>query len=542
MLDLKSDHKFKVTKQNTYAKNGMVATSSPLAALAGLEILKRGGNAVDAAIATAIALTVVEPTSNGMGGDSFALVYDQNQLHGLNSSGYAPKTLSIEMLKSKGYNDIPKFGAIPITVPGAVASWKALSDRFGKLPFEDLFGPAINYAEEGFIVTDYVAKHWQNAAKIYAKEDAKAFKPWFDTFTNKGKAPIGGELWKQTDQAKTLKVLAQTGCEDYYRGQLAAKIAAHLQSLGGFLSEDDLRNFKPEWVHPISINYRGYDIFEIPPNGQGVSALMALNILSQFNLEDLLKSKDVQRDTMRLHLEIESMKQAFTDVKACLADPKFHDFPLSYYLSESYGKSCSSEIDLEVASLPYHKPEPTGGTVYLCTADADGQMVSFIQSNYMGFGSGIVIPGTGISMHNRGHNFSFDPNHPNALEPLKRPYHTIIPGFIMKDNLPLGPFGVMGGFMQPQGHLQVISNLIDLKMSPQEAINAPRWQWLEDKNILIEDTFDQNTLNHLLKKGHHVSIADDNATFGRGQMILKIANGSYIGGTEMRCDGYIALY
>lgn len=537
-MTIDHDYKYPVYKQNTYAKNGMVATSSPLAAQAGLDILKRGGNAVDAAIATAITLTVVEPTSNGIGGDAFAIVYDKGKLHGLNSSGFAPEGISIETLKAAGYEEIPTFGPVPITVPGAPYAWRDLSEKFGRLPFETLFEWAIAYAENGYVVSDYLSKFWSNTERRYRQLNESFFEDWFKTFTLDHKAPNAGDLFTNKAQAKTLAELARTKCDSFYNGPLAQKISNHIQKLGGFLTLEDFKAYHAEWIDPISINYRGYDIYELPPNGQGVSALMALNILKNFEAPETLDSSTSARWS---HLMIESMKQAFTDVKACVTDPKFSDFNLDYYLSKDYGLSCANSIQ-DQAKLPVHKPAPSGGTVYLCTADEDGQMVSFIQSNYMGFGSGVVIPDTGISMHNRGHNFSFDPNHPNALMPRKRPYHTIIPGFIMSGIDPIGPFGVMGGFMQPQGHLQVLSNLIDFRMSPQEALNAPRWQWMKELEIVVEETLDQEVIKSLTSKGHQVSIAQENATFGRGQMIIKLKNGAYMGGTEMRCDGHIAIY
>jgi gamma-glutamyltranspeptidase/glutathione hydrolase len=534
MLQYHTPKQFKSFKQNTYAKNGMVATSSPLAAQAGIEMLQAGGNAIDAAIATAITLTVVEPTSNGIGGDAFALVYTEGSLHGLNSSGYAPEAISIESVVQKGFQAIPPYGVIPVTVPGAPSAWYALSERFGKLPFEKLFEPAIRHAQNGFIISDYVAHHWRAAFEKYNSLEIEGIQHWFDSFAPKGRAPKAGEIWLQPDQAKTLKAIAVSKTKAFYSGELADAIVHTLRSYGGFMSKSDLSAFTPEWVDPIRLNYRGYDICEIPPNGQGVTALMALNALREFDLSGIARG-------LAMHRQIEAIKQAFVDVAATVADQKFSPFDLDYYLSSSYG-ALSAVKQAETAQQPNHLPSPTGGTVYLCTADAEGNMVSFIQSNYMGFGSGIVVPDTGIALHNRGHNFSFLKGHPNALEGGKRPYHTIIPGFIMKGGEPVGPFGVMGGFMQPQGHLQVISNLIDFGMSPQDALDAPRWQWQKAKEIAIERTMPENLVHALIERGHALVFPVDNATFGRGQMILKLPEGGYIGGTEMRCDGYIAVY
>ena len=520
-------------RQNTYAQNSIVATSSPLAAQAGLEILKLGGSAVDAAIATAITLTVVEPTSNGIGGDAFAIVYDKNKLYGLNSSGPSPASLSIETLKAKGLSHIPPIGVIPINVPGAPAAWIALSKKFGRLPFEKLFEPAIRHAENGYRVSNYLSGHWKKSYARYHQANNPILKTWFDTFAPRGAAPEPGELYISKAHAKTLRELALSNCESFYSGKLAHQMVDFLNENDGFLTVEDLANFKPEWVEPISVSYRGYDVYELPPNGQGISALMALNILNQMKLHPTLTAENV-------HYQIEAMKCAFKDLRANMGDPRFHNNNIAAYLDVAYGKKQASSL-APFAVSPLDKPESTGGTVYLCTADSEGQMVSFIQSNYMGFGSGVVIPNTGISLHNRAHNFSFNPEHPNALEGNKRPLHTIIPGFLMKDNRPVGSFGVMGGFMQPQGHLQVISNTLDLMLSPQDALDAPRWQWLEGNKIYVERTMPDFIIEDLIARGHDISIPLDNATFGRGQIIWHHRNGGYIGATESRCDGGICI-
>jgi len=520
-------------RQNAYAQNGIVATSSPLAAQAGLEMLKCGGNAVDAAIATAITLTVVEPTSNGIGGDAFAIVYDNGKLHGLNSSGPSPSSLSIEAVKAKGFDHIPPLGVIPINVPGAPAAWIALSKKFGRLPFEKLFEPAIRHAENGYRVSNYLSQYWKKAYARYSSANQPIFKTWFDTFAPLGAAPEPGELYKSKDHAKTLKALAKSKCDSFYRGEMAHQIVNFLAENDGFLTIKDLEDFKPEWVEPVSVPYRGYDVYELPPNGQGISALMALNILNQIELSPAFTAENI-------HYQIEAMKCAFADLRANVADPRFHKYDIASFLDEAYGKKNALLLS-PFASTPLGKPEATGGTVYLSTADAQGQMVSFIQSNYMGFGSGVVIPNTGIALHNRAHNFSFDPNHPNALEGNKRPLHTIIPGFLMKGSKPIGGFGVMGAFMQPQGHLQVISHTLDLKLSPQDALDAPRWQWLEENKIYVEKTMPHYIIEDLIARGHDVSIPLDNATFGRGQIIWHHEKGGYIGGTESRCDGTISI-
>ncbi len=519
-----------------YAKNGMVATSSPLAAEAGLEILRMGGNAIDSAIATAACLTVVEPTSNGIGGDAFALVWFNQKLHGLNASGFAPERMNIDNIHSKGLDTIPRFGLVPITVPGVPAAWASLNQKFGKLSLIDCLRPAIRYALEGYPVSEHVAKHWQNAFNIYLKHlIGNEFKPWFETFSFNQKAPLRGQIVKLPHHAKTLETIGLTNSDDFYQGQIADQIDAFSQKYNGFIRKSDLMKYKPLWVDPISINYKGYDIYEIPPNGQGLIALQALNIIKGFDFS-------VKEDESTYHKQIEAIKLAFADGLSQISDPDFMKISHHQLLSDTYAQ-------LRRDMITEHALEPTpfdfkdAGTVYLCTADHEGNMVSYIQSNYMGFGSGIVIPNTGIAMQNRGLNFSLETNHPNELKPFKRPYHTIIPGFIMKDKQAIGPFGVMGGFMQPQGHLQVIMNLIDFKMNPQSAVDAPRWQWVDHKKVIVEPSVSNEIIDALIKRGHEVKIESELSNFGRGQIILRNPEtGVYTGGTEPRCDGHIALY
>lgn len=511
----------------------MVATSQPLAAQAGLDILKRGGNAIDAAIATAACLTVVEPTSNGIGGDAFALVWINGKLHGLNSSGPAPKNISIDELKNKGYDEIPKFGVIPVTVPGAPAAWAELSKKFGRLSLEKALEPAVEYAKEGYPISPYVKKSWDRAYKLY-KEQLKSeeFKYWFKTFTKDGRPPNMGELWQLPDHAKTLASIAKTNAESFYRGEIAEKIDKFFKKYGGYLTKEDLKSFKPEWVEPIKVNYRGYDVWEIPPNGQGLVALMAFNILKGF--------KFIEKDSVdTYHKQIEAMKLAFSDGQKYITDYGKMSVKVEDLLSEAYGMERRGIIG-EEALMPEAGEPDKGGTVYLAAADGEGNMVSFIQSNYMGFGSGIVIPDTGISLQNRGHNFSFDSSHDNCLEPGKRTYHTIIPGFLTKDNKPIGPFGVMGGFMQPQGHLQVIMNTIDFNLNPQTALDAPRWQWVKDKTIHVEQQFPNHIAQELMRRGHDIKVKADSGSFGRGQIIWKNESGVLCAGTEARADGTIA--
>jgi len=518
-----------------YGKNGMVATSQPLAAQAGLDILKKGGNAIDAAIATAACLTVVEPTSNGIGGDAFALVWTEGKLHGLNSSGPAPRSISIEALQSKGYKEIPKFGMIPVTVPGAPAAWVELSKRFGRLPFAEVLKPAIKYAEEGYPISPYVKKSWDRAYKIYKKElKGEEFKYWFETFAREGRPPEMGEIWNSPDHAETLISIAETDGESFYRGRIAERIDDFFKKHGGYLRKEDLENFKPEWVDPIKVNYRGYDVWEIPPNGQGVIALIALNILKGLDF--------VEKDCLQTyHLQIEAMKLAFADGQKYITDSNRMKVEIKDLLSDEYGARRRKLIGKEALTPEAGEPDK-GGTVYLATADGEGNMVSFIQSNYMGFGSGIVVPGTGISMQNRGHNFSFNRDHDNCLEPDKRTYNTIIPGFLTRDNKPIGPFGVMGGFMQPQGHVQVIMNTIDFGLNPQAALDAPRWQWIKDRTIHVEHKLENHIAQALIRKGHDIKVQVDPIGFGRGQIIWRNEEGVLCGGTEPRTDGTIAAW
>lgn len=514
-----------------YAKHGVVATSQPLASQAGLEILQKGGNAVDAAVATAATLTVVEPTANGIGGDAFAIIYFNNKIYGLNASGVCPNGLSIEELQKKGIKEIPKYGLIPVLVPGAPKAWMELNKRFGNLPLYEVLKPAIRYAREGYPVSPNVATSWKTAFNHYKNElIGEEFFSWFTTFTINNEPPKAGDIIALNDHANTLENI-----ESFYTGEIADKINEFSRKYDGYIRKRDLEEYEVIWVDPIKTNYRGYDILEIPPNGQGLVTLEALNILEGFNLSNLDEAEIT-------HLQLEAMKLAFSDGLNYIADPKYMKITSYELLSKDYAKERRNLIKDYAQIYSYGKPFGNE-TVYLATADKDGNMVSYIQSNYMGFGSGLVVPGTGIALQNRGHNFSMDPNHPNALKGGKRSYHTIIPGFIMKDEKPIGPFGVMGGFMQPQGHLQVIMNTIDFNLNPQSALDKPRWQWLEKDRIIVEPTFDKNIINKLKEKGHNIEIDNNVAKFGRGQIIWKDYNRNvYIAGTESRTDGHIALY
>lgn len=518
-----------------YAGKGMVATSQPLAAQAGLEALKKGGNAVDAAIATAACLTVVEPTSNGIGGDAFALVWTQGKLHGLNASGTAPESVSLENIRNSGYSEMPRFGWIPVTVPGAPSAWAALSERFGKLPLREVLKPAIRYAAEGYPVSPNVAEMWGRAYKLFRDTLRKEeFKYWFETFAPDGKPPGPGDVWKSPAHAQSLESIAVTKTESFYKGELADKIDAFSRKYGGFLRKADLEVYEPEWVEPISINYRGYDVWEIPPNGHGIIALIALNILKGFEF-----SEKETADTY--HKQIEAMKLAFADGQRYVADPRFMSVTVDELLSDKYAEERRKLIGAETLAPGAGKPAK-GGTVYLAAADGEGNMVSYIQSNYMGFGSGLVVPGTGISLHNRGNNFSLEPGHDNCIGPGKKPYHTIIPGFLSKGGKPVGPFGVMGGFMQPQGHVQVVMNTVDFCLNPQDALDAPRWQWTEGKTVYLEHQFPGSIVRPLARMGHDLRLQADSTSFGRGQIIWRLDNGILVGGTESRTDGTVAAW
>lgn len=528
------EYKYASRRSVVYGHKGMVATSQPLAAQAGIEIIKAGGNAVDAAIATAACLTVVEPTSNGLGSDAFALVWIKDKLHGLNASGYSPKSISIEKLKERGFKEIPKYGIIPVMVPGAPAAWVELSEKFGKLSLEEVLKPAINYARNGFTVSVNVKQAWESAYHVYKKEQGEEFKYWFDTFTKEGRTPNFGELWKLPYHADTLESIGKTHGKSFYRGHIADKIDDFFKKYDGYLSKEDLSEYEPEWVEPISVNYRGYDVCEIPPNGQGLVALMALNILKGFDFS----CKD---SSNTYHQQIEAMKLAFADGIKYITDKTQMKAETNKLLSDNYGVE-RRKLITEKALIPEAGNPFSGGTVYLSTADGDGNMVSYIQSNYMGFGSGIVIPETGIALANRLHNFSYDNNHDNCLMPHKKTYHTIIPGFLMKNGKAVGPFGVMGAFMQPQGHVQIVTNLIDFHMNPQEAIDAPRWQWIKDKKIEIEPTVPLHIINDLISRGHEINVQPNPTNFGRGQMIIRTEEGTLCGGTEPRTDGHIAVW
>jgi len=524
------------SRRNAVFARNIVAASSPLAAQAGLDIMRRGGNAVDAAVATAAALTVTEPTANGIGGDAFALVWIGGKLHGLNASGYSPAALNAQALRKKGITEMPAYTWEAVTVPGAPSAWAALSRQFGALSLAELLKPAVDLSRYGYPVSVDVSARWARAFDHYRQVlSGDVYDELFKTFTPDGGCPDPGSIWRNPDMADTLERLAETGCEDFYRGEIAREIAAFAQKTGGYINEADLAEYHAEWATPISVNYRGYDVYEMPPNGQGLAALMALNLLKGF-------TPDPHRETERnYHLQIEAMKLAFADAEAYIADALYMGISPEALLSDSYADERRAEIG-ERAAVYCHGSPSRGGTVYLATADEAGNMVSYIQSNYMGFGSGLVVPGRGITLHNRGNNFNLIEGHPNCLGPRKKPYHTIIPGFLCKDGEPVGPFGVMGGFMQPQAHVQVISSAIDFRLNPQDILDAPRWQWQHAKSILLEDGISPEIVRQLTRRGHEVTLLGDYTSMGRGQIIWRMPNGVYIAGTEPRTDGTIACF
>jgi len=527
------NNKFSSNKQCVYAKNGVVSTSEGLAAQVGLEILKKGGNAVDAAVATAAALTVVEPCSNGIGSDNFALIYFKGKLYGMNSSGYSSRNISIEKVKNLGFDKMPRYGVIPMTVPGTPKGWARVIEKFGNLSLAEVLAPAVNLARNGFALGDQVGWYFDHAIKHYQElNKGMEFNHFFNVFTNNGERYKTGDIFKNEDLATTLEEIGKSNSDSFYKGTLAKKIVKYMENYNGFIDAADLADYDCEFVEPISVNYKGFDVCEIPPNGQGITALMALNLLKKETLSN--------KSSLTFHKQIEAIKIAFSDTLRYVTDPNFMKIKKEFLLSDEYADTRRKEIN-DKAQLPLPIDYPSSGTVYLATADKDGNMVSFIQSNYMGFGSGVVIDGTGISMQNRGHTFSLDETHHNKLEPRKRTYHTIIPGFLMKDGKALGPFGVMGGFMQPQGHLQVIMNLIDFGMDPQSALDAPRFRWDQGLDVSLEESFDLQFSEDLTNRGHIIHIEPRGSSFGRGQIILH-ENNHYIAGTETRCDGHIAYY
>ena len=533
-------HKYHSIRYPIYARGGMVNCSSPQAASAGLETLQKGGNAMDAAVAAAAALTVVKPTSNGLGSDAFAMIWSEKdqKLYGLNSSGRSPMLASIERIRKDhpvAGGSMPKRGWAPVTVPGAVKAWAAINERFGRLSLAEDLSPAVRYAGDGYPCAPVLSYEWNMALQQFKKELNKpCFDALYDTFAPGGRAYKAGELVYLPDHAATLEEIGRTNGDSFYKGRLARRIDEESVKYGGYLRYEDLAAHEADWVEPISVRYRGYDVFEIPPNGQGIVALMALNIMKEF----AFKEKD---SAETCHRQIEAIKMGFADAFPTVTDPAHMKIDYHELLRPEYGRSRAEEMT-DRAQVWTDRVPPKSGTVYFCCADHEGNMVSFIQSNYMGFGSGIVVAGTGIALQNRGADFSLDPSDINCLMPGKRSYHTIIPGFLMKGGKPVGPFGVMGAYMQPQGHVQLISNLIDFKLNPQQALDAPRWQWMRDGSVSVEESFDRRIAEALIERGHDVRVDPNTASFGRGQIIMRMDNGVLVGGTEPRSDSNIACF
>jgi gamma-glutamyltranspeptidase/glutathione hydrolase len=524
---------YRTTRTPVFARN-VVATSQPLAAQAGLRVLARGGNAVDAAIAAAATLTLTEPVSNGLGSDCFAIVWDGSRLHGMNASGRAPSAWNPDYFKRKHNGAIPMRGWDSVTVPGCVAGWAALHEKMGTLAFEDVLAPAIEYAEKGFAISPVVQQKWAAQADLLQPLPGFA-----EHFLPRGRVPAIGEHFVLKGAANTLKRIAATGGRDFYEGETAHKLVAHAQAHDAAMTLTDLRDYAPEWVTPLSQAYRGYTLHQIPPNGQGIAALMALGILQNF---DVAARPVDHPDTQ--HLMIEAMKLAFADVYAHVGDAAHMQIAPEHLLSPSYLAERASMIDMRQAQLFTTGHPPRGGTIYLTVADRNGMMVSFIQSNYMGFGSGVVVPGTGVSLQNRGYGFGMDPAHPNVVGGGKRPFHTIIPGFLMKDGAPVMSFGVMGGNMQPQGHLQTLVRMLDFNQQPQAACDAPRWKWNHGISVDIEPEMPHTTVEALRARGHVLEgLEDPYMDFGSGQFIWRLGDPAvdgYVAASDSRRDGLAA--
>ena len=533
------------TRSEVISQNGMVATSHPLATQIGLDILKTGGNAVDAAIAANAALGLMEPTGNGIGGDLFAIIWIENEkkLYGLNASGRSPRNLTLEYFKSRKLEIIPSYGPLPVSVPGCVDGWFSLHKKFGKKPMIEILMPTIEYAESGFPVTELVAYYMSSASKKF-----KNYPNFEDTYMINGKSPVKGQIFRNPDLANTLKIIGKEGRNGFYKGIVAKTISKFLSDQGGFLDEEDLQNHKSEWINPVSTNYRGYDIWELPPNGQGIAALQILNILEGFDIQKMGFGS-----AEHIHHFVEAKKIAYADRAKYYADPDFNKIPTKYLISKKYAEKRRKEIDSlkSSKSVTAGKLE-NGDTIYLTTSDQEGNMVSLIQSNYRGMGSGMVPPGLGFMLQDRGELFSLEEGHFNVYEPRKRPFHTIIPAFITKDGSPWVSFGLMGGAMQPQGHAQIVMNLIDFKMNLQEAGDAPRIRHSSDEQptggkmldggkVFLESGFNYESIRKLMKFGHEVGF--DLGSFGGYQAIqVDKKNKVFYGASESRKDGNAAGY
>ena len=533
------------TRSEVIAQHGMACTSQPLATQVALDILKAGGNAIDAAIAANALLGLVEPTGNGIGGDLFAIVWDaeSKQLYGLNASGRSPKSLTIEYFKENGYDKIPAYGPLPVSVPGCVDGWFELNKRFGSMDMDQILKPAIGYAREGFPLTELIAYYWAGNARSLSR-----FPNVKEVYMPGGKAPKKGEIFKNPYLASTLEALAEGGRDAFYKGEIAQTIDAFMKEQGGFLSYEDLASHTSEWVDPVSSNYRGYDVWELPPNGQGIAALQILNILEQFDIAAMGFASSEY-----IHHFVEAKKLAFEDRAKYYADPAFNRLPVEELISKEYAARRAELINPQRASRNLDAGEMEhGNTIYMTVADEHGNMISLIQSNFRGLGSGMCPPGLGFILQDRGELFTLEEGHYNMYEPGKRPFHTIIPAFITKDGLPFMSFGVMGGSMQPQGHAQIVVNMIDFGMNLQEAGDAPRIRHdgssqptgakMTDGGVVnLESGIPYESIRELMKRGHHIQ--NSNGGYGGYQAIMwDKENGVYYGASESRKDGQAAGY
>ncbi len=537
------------------ARNGMAATSHPLASQVAIDVLKAGGSAVDAAIAANATIGLMEPTGNGIGGDLFAIVWDpkKKELHGLNGSGRSPQSLTIEKLRAAigDASEIPLLGPLPVSVPGTVDGWFELHDRFGSLPMKDVLAPAIRYAREGFPVTQVIAYYWASNTRAFERNrellpDLDSFR---QTYLPEGRPPLEGEVFRNPDLARTLEKIASGGRDVFYRGEIAEVIDRYFRRIGGYITKEDLAAHRSEWVEPVSTTYRGYEVFELPPNGQGIAALQMLNLLEAYDLARL-----GHNSAEYLHLHVEAKKLAFADRARFYADPAFSDLPIADLISKDYAARRRCLIDTERAAQSVPTGEPRleqGDTIYLTVADRNGMMVSLIQSNYSGMGSGLVPDGLGFMLQDRGALFTFEDGHPNVYAPGKRPFHTIIPAFVLKDGAPWLSFGVMGGAMQPQGHVQILCNLIDFGMNLQEAGDAARYRHTgssqptgtmmsDGGELSLESGIGEDVASALTKRGHRILRS---GSFGGYQAIhFDRVQGVYHGATEMRKDGTVIGY
>ncbi len=533
------------TRSEVIAVHGMAATSQPLATQVCLDVLKSGGNAIDAAIAGNAVLGLVEPTGNGIGGDLFAIIWhaESGRLYGLNASGRSPAALTLDYFIENGYASIPPYGPLPVSVPGCVDGWFEMHQKFGSMDMEEILAPAIRYASEGFPVTELIAHYMAISARRL--QDYPGFR---DTYMSGGKTPSKGEIFKNPDLARTLETIAREGRDAFYKGDIARTIDRYMKDQGGFLSYQDMADHRSEWVEPLSVNYRGYDLWELPPNGQGPAALQIMNILEGYNLASMgFGSAEY------IHAFVEAKKLAYEDRAKFYADPDFNKLPLEQLISKEYASARRKLIDPERAAKTYPAGElEQGNTIYMCVADEQGNMVSLIQSNYRGMGSGMTPYGLGFVLQDRGELFSLEEDHFNCYAPGKRPFHTIIPAFVTKNGKPYMSFGVMGGGMQPQGHVQILVNMIDFGMNLQEAGDAPRIQhigsseptgskMLDGGTVLLESGFDYEVIRDLIQKGHTVQF--DVGGYGGYQAILfDEKNGVYYGASESRKDGQAAGY